>query len=66
MATFSAETLAALQKILPDWLEPANPFDFWISVDVAGPRVAHEVGLEAVFRDPTGVCTTSRSSGRIV
>jgi len=52
MATFSAETLADLQKILPDWLEPANPFDFWISVDVAGPRVAHEVGLEAVFRDP--------------
>ena len=38
--------------ILPDWLEPANPFDFWIGIDVKGPREAHEVGLTAVFADP--------------
>ena len=52
LATFAPETIAAMRTILPDWLEPANPFDFWISIDVKGPREAHEVGLTAVFADP--------------
>src|ERR687888_456062 len=42
----------AMRTILPDWLEPANPFDFWISIDVKGAREAHEVGLTALFADP--------------
>ena len=37
---------------LPDWLAPANPFDFWIGIDVRGAREAHEIGLAAVFADP--------------
>ena len=52
LATFEPETLAAMRTILPDWLEPANPFDFWISIDVKGAREAHEVGLTALFADP--------------
>jgi acyl-CoA synthetase (NDP forming) len=52
LATFAPETLAAMRTILPDWLEPSNPFDFWISIDVKGPREAHEVGLTALFADP--------------
>src|SRR6516165_19233 len=44
LAAFEPATLAAMRTILPDWLEPANPFDFWISIDVKGPREAHEVG----------------------
>jgi acetate---CoA ligase (ADP-forming) len=52
LATFAPATIAAMRKILPDWLEPANPFDFWISIDMKGPRAAHEVGLTAVFADP--------------
>ena len=52
LATFAPETIAAMRTILPDWLEPANPFDFWISIDVKGPHEAHEVGLTAVFADP--------------
>jgi acyl-CoA synthetase (NDP forming) len=52
LATFAPATIAAMRTILPAWLEPANPFDFWISVDVKGPREAHEVGLTAVFADP--------------
>jgi len=52
LATFAPQTLAAMRMILPDWLEPANPFDFWIGIDVKGPREAHEVGLTAVFADP--------------
>lgn len=52
LATFEPATLAAMRTILPDWLEPANPFDFWISIDVKGPREAHEVGLTSVFADP--------------
>jgi acyl-CoA synthetase (NDP forming) len=52
LATFEPATLAAMRTILPDWLEPANPFDFWISIDVKGPRQAHEVGLTALFADP--------------
>ena len=52
LATFEPATLAAMRAILPDWLEPANPFDFWISIDVKGPRQAHEIGLTALFADP--------------
>jgi acetate---CoA ligase (ADP-forming) len=52
LATFAPSTIAEMRKILPDWLDPANPFDFWISIDIKGPREAHEVGLTAVFADP--------------
>jgi acyl-CoA synthetase (NDP forming) len=52
LAPFEPATLAAMRTILPDWLEPANPYDFWIGIDVKGPREAHEVGLRAVFADP--------------
>ena len=52
LASFEPATLASMRSILPDWLEPANPFDFWIGIDVKGPREAHEVGLAAVFADP--------------
>ena len=52
LASFEPATLAGMRSILPDWLEPANPFDFWIGIDVKGPREAHEVGLAAVFADP--------------
>ncbi len=52
LATFEPATLAAMRSILPDWLEPANPFDFWIAIDIKGPREAHEAGLTALFADP--------------
>jgi acetyltransferase len=52
LATFDPATLAAMRGILPEWLEPANPYDFWIGIDVKGPREAHAVGLRAVFADP--------------
>jgi acetyltransferase len=52
LAQYEPATLASMRTILPEWLEPANPFDFWISIDVKGPREAHEVGLTSVFADP--------------
>jgi acetate---CoA ligase (ADP-forming) len=52
LARFAPATLAAMRAILPDWQEPANPFDFWIGIDVKGAREAHETGLTAVFADP--------------
>ena len=52
LAAYAPATLDSMRTILPDWLEPSNPFDFWIGIDVKGPREAHEVGLEAVFKDP--------------
>jgi len=52
LATFAPATLAAMRTILPDWLEPSNPFDFWIGIDVKGAQEAHETGLTAVFADP--------------
>src|SRR6202043_1530802 len=52
LASFEPATLTQMRCILPDWLEPANPFDFWIGIDIKGPREAHEVGLTAVFADP--------------
>ncbi len=52
LASFEPATLARMRSILPDWLEPANPFDFWIGIDVKGPREAHETGLGAIFADP--------------
>ena len=64
LASFEPATLAAMRTILPDWLEPANPFDFWIGIDVKGPREAHEVGLTAVFADPNVdlvLCTLARA-----
>jgi acyl-CoA synthetase (NDP forming) len=60
LAAFEPTTLAAMRTIFPDWLEPANPFDFWIGLDIKGTRAAHEVGLEAVFADPNAdlvLCT---------
>jgi acyl-CoA synthetase (NDP forming) len=53
LARFEATTLAAMRGILPDWLEPTNPFDFWIGIDIKGARAAHEVGLTAVLADPS-------------
>lgn len=52
LAAFAPATIERMRSILPDWLEPANPFDFWIGIDVKGPRAAHEIGLSAVFADP--------------
>jgi acyl-CoA synthetase (NDP forming) len=52
LATFEPATIAAMRTILPDWLEPANPFDFWIGIDVKGAKEAHETGLTAIFSDP--------------
>jgi acyl-CoA synthetase (NDP forming) len=60
LAGFAPATLNAMRAIFPDWLEPANPFDFWIGLDIKGTREAHEVGLEAVFADPNAdlvLCT---------
>ena len=37
LATFVPPTIAAMRTILPDWLDPANPFDFWIGIDMKGP-----------------------------
>jgi acetate---CoA ligase (ADP-forming) len=51
LASFEPATLCAMRGILPGWLEPANPFDFWIGIDVKGAREAHETGLAAVFAD---------------
>jgi acetate---CoA ligase (ADP-forming) len=51
LASFEPATLAAMRTILPDWLEPSNPFDFWIGIDVKGAQEAHETGLTAVFSD---------------
>jgi acetyltransferase len=52
LAAFKPETIERMRTILPPWLAPANPYDFWIGIDVKGPREAHEVGLSAVFADP--------------
>jgi acetyltransferase len=60
LASFEPATLAAMRSILPGWLEPANPFDFWIGIDVKGAREAHETGLTAVLADPNvdlALCT---------
>lgn len=52
LASFEPSTFAAMRTILPEWLEPSNPFDFWIGIDVKGAQEAHETGLTAVFADP--------------
>jgi acetyltransferase len=52
LAKFEPATVDRMRTIVPSWLPPINPFDFWIGIDVKGPREAHEVGLSAVFADP--------------
>ncbi|RAI44829.1 CoA-binding protein [Rhodoplanes roseus] len=60
LSTFAPETVARMRTILPDWLPPENPFDFWIGIDVKGAHQAHEVGLGAIMADPNSdmvLCT---------
>jgi acyl-CoA synthetase (NDP forming) len=52
LAKFSPETIHCMRAIYPDWLNPSNPFDFWIGIDIKGAKNAHEIGLHAVFDDP--------------
>jgi acetyltransferase len=52
LASFAPETIGSMRAIYPDWLEPSNPFDFWIGIDIKGAKEAHEIGLHAVFADP--------------
>jgi len=52
LAAYDPNTLERMRTILPSWLTPANPYDFWIGIDVKGAREAHEVGLTAAFADP--------------
>jgi acetyltransferase len=52
LAAFAPETISTMRTIYPDWLEPSNPFDFWIGIDIRGAREAHEIGLNALFADP--------------
>jgi acetyltransferase len=52
LTSFEPSTLRKMATIFPDWLTPANPYDFWIGIDVKGAQEAHEVGLSAVFEDP--------------
>ncbi len=51
LAPLTRQTLDAAQTILPDWLPAANPFDFWIGIDVKGPLDSHRVGLDAIMSD---------------
>ncbi len=52
LATYEPATIERMRTIFPPWLTPANPYDFWIGIDVKGAREAHEVGLSTVFADP--------------
>jgi len=52
LAQFGDETIAKLQDVLPPFIPPANPFDFWISVDLKGAKIAHEQSLEPILADP--------------
>jgi len=52
LAPLARKTLDTAKTILPDWLPPANPFDFWIAIDVKGPLESHRIGLDAVMSDP--------------
>lgn len=52
LAAYDELTISRMATIFPEWLIPANPFDFWIGIDVKGAKEAHHVGLHAVFADP--------------
>jgi acyl-CoA synthetase (NDP forming) len=52
LAPLAAKTLDTAQSVLPDWLPAANPFDFWIAIDVKGPLESHQIGLDAIMSDP--------------
>lgn len=50
LATFSAESIAEYQRILPDWQRPRNPVDLWPAVDL-DPRQAVIDGLGIAMQD---------------
>jgi acetyltransferase len=51
LARFTLPTVAKLKQVMPRWVEPANPFDFWVGAELNGTRFAHEHGLEALLAD---------------
>lgn len=51
LAEFTPETRARLASIVPEWVPPANPFDFWVALDIKTPEEAHRVALSAIVGD---------------
>lgn len=52
LAELEPSTLARLQAVFPDWMEPANPVDLYPAVEKSGPTEPYRKALEAVMADP--------------
>lgn len=52
LARLSPDTLAALKKVYPPWMEPANPADIWPAIEYSGIHKVYTTVAEAVMHDP--------------
>ncbi|MFH1462984.1 MAG: acetate--CoA ligase family protein, partial [Pseudomonadota bacterium] len=51
LPVLSADTLACIREVAPDWAPIANPVDMWSTIERVGAAEAYRVLCEAVIRD---------------
>ncbi|MEJ2166848.1 MAG: CoA-binding protein, partial [Desulfobacterales bacterium] len=52
VADLSADTVAQLREIYPDWMPVSNPVDLWPAVELHGRQKAYKQAFQAVCGDP--------------
>lgn len=52
LAGLSSDTLAAMKKVYPPWMEPANPADIWPAIEYSGIDTVYSTVSEAIMNDP--------------
>jgi len=52
LAQMEPATLARIQAVFPEWMEPANPVDLYPAVEKFGPTEPYRQTLAAVLADP--------------
>ena len=51
LARLSGETLSAIKKVFPPWMEPANPVDVWPAVERNGIETVYNAVVDALMHD---------------
>jgi acyl-CoA synthetase (NDP forming) len=52
LADFSADTMASLTKLFPNWAKPANPLDLWPAVESGDAYTVYTAAAKALLADP--------------
>ncbi|MGC9324595.1 MAG: acetate--CoA ligase family protein [Desulfomonilia bacterium] len=52
LARFSGNTLNAMKRVYPPWMDPSNPADIWPAIEANGINTVYDAVAEAIMRDP--------------